>query len=124
MKKSSSQSFGYLFFIIFLSFVLWFYFNNKELNLWFLSLSFIFLVLTLTKSKILDPLNDYWIKLGELLGKVIAPFIMFLIFFLIVTPIAILLKIFKKDLLKLKYNNLPTYWEKKSKTMESMNKQF
>ncbi len=124
MKKSSSQSFGYLFFIIFLGIVLWLYLKNKDLNFWFLSLSFIFLILTLTKSKILDFLNDYWIKLGELLGKIIAPFIMFAIFFLIVTPIAILLKIFKKDLLKLKYNNLSTYWEKKSKTMESMNKQF
>ena len=124
MKKSSSKSFGYLFFGIFLALAVWVYVKNQNLNYWLIGTSTIFLVLTLIKSKILDVLNDLWIKFGELLGKIIAPIIMSIVFFLIVTPIGLVLKIVKKDLLKLKFNNDKSYWVEKSKTIESMDKQF
>ena len=124
MKKSSSKSFGYLFFGIFLALAVWIYFKNQNLNYWLIGTSIIFLILTLIKSKLLDVLNDLWIKFGELLGKIIAPIVMSIVFFLIVTPIGLVLKIVKKDLLKLKFNNGKSYWIEKSKTIESMDKQF
>ncbi len=124
MKKSSSKSFGYLFFGIFLALAVWVYVKNQNLNYWLIGTSVVFLVLTLIKSKLLDVLNDLWIKFGELLGKIIAPIIMSIVFFLIVTPIGLILKIVKKDLLKLKFNNDKSYWIEKSKTIESMDKQF
>ena len=124
MKKSSSKSFGYLFFGIFLALAVWVYVKNQNLNFWLIGTSLVFLVLTLIKSKLLDVLNDLWIKFGELLGKIIAPIVMSIVFFLIVTPIGLVLKIVKKDLLKLKFNNDKSYWVEKSKTIESMDKQF
>ena len=124
MKKSSSKSFGYLFFGIFLALAVWVYVKNQNLNYWLIGTSVVFLVLTLIKSKLLDVLNDLWIKFGELLGKIIAPIVMSIVFFLIVTPIGLILKIVKKDLLKLKFNNDKSYWIEKSKTIESMDKQF
>ena len=124
MKKSSSKSFGYLFFGIFLALTAWVYVKNQNLNYWLIGTSTVFLVLTLIKSKLLDVLNDLWIKFGELLGKIIAPIVMSIVFFMIVTPIGLILKIVKKDLLKLKFNNDKSYWIEKSKTIESMDKQF
>ena len=124
MKKSSSKSFGYLFFGIFLALAVWVYVKNQNLNFWLIGTSLVFLVLTLIKSKLLDVLNDLWIKFGELLGKIVAPIVMSIVFFLIVTPIGLVLKIVKKDLLKLKFNNDKSYWVEKSKTIESMDKQF
>ena len=124
MKKSSSKSFGYLFFGILLALAVWVYVKNQNLNYWLIGTSAVFLVLTLIKSKLLDVLNDLWIKFGELLGKIIAPIVMSIVFFLIVTPIGLVLKIIKKDLLKLKFNNGKSYWIEKNKTIESMDKQF
>ena len=124
MKKSSSKSFGYLFFGVFLALAVWVYVKNQNLNFWLIGTSLVFLVLTLIKSKLLDVLNDLWIKFGELLGKIVAPIVMSIVFFLIVTPIGLILKIVKKDLLKLKFNNDKSYWIDKSKTIESMDKQF
>ena len=124
MKKSSSKSFGYLFFGVFLALAVWVYIKNQNLNYWLIGTSTVFLFLTLIKSKLLDVLNDLWIKFGELLGKIIAPIIMSIVFFLIVTPIGLVLKIIKKDLLKLKFNNDKSYWIEKNKTIESMDKQF
>ena len=124
MKKSSSKSFGYLFFGIFFALAAWTYIKNQNLNYWLIGISAVFFVLTVIKSKLLDVLNDLWIKFGEVLGKIIAPIVMLILFFLVVTPIGIILKIAKKDLLQLKFNNNKSYWIEKSKTIESMDKQF
>ena len=124
MKKSSSKSFGYLFFGVFLALAVWVYVKNQNLIFWLIGTSLVFLVLTLIKSKLLDVLNDLWIKFGELLGKIVAPIVMSIVFFLIMTPIGLILKIVKKDLLKLKFNNDKSYWVEKDKTIESMDKQF
>ena len=124
MKKSSSKSFGYLFFGLFLILSLWPVLNDNSINFLFLSISAVFLILTIFKVKILDFLNNYWIKLGELLGKVIAPIIMFLVFFVIVTPLSLLTKLFKKDLLNIRFNDSKTYWTNKVKKIDSMDKQF
>ena len=124
MKKSSSKSFGYLFFGLFLILSLWPVLNDNSINFLFLSISTVFLILTIFKAKILDFLNNYWIKLGELLGRVVAPIIMFAVFFVIVTPLSLLTKLLKKDLLNMRFNDSKTYWANKVKKIDSMDKQF
>ena len=124
MKKSSSKSFGYLFFGLFLILSLWPVLNDNSINFLFLSISAVFLILTILKAKILDFLNNYWIKLGELLGRVVAPIIMFAVFFVIVTPLSLLTKLLKKDLLNMRFNDSKTYWTNKVKKIDSMDKQF
>ena len=124
MKKSSSKSFGYLFFGLFLILSLWPVLNDNSVNFLFLSISAVFLILTILKAKILDSLNNYWIKLGELLGRVVAPIIMFAVFFVIVTPLSLLTKLLKKDLLNMRFNDSKTYWTNKVKKIDSMDKQF
>ena len=84
-----------------------------------------FLVLGLLNSNLLSPLNKLWVKLGEVLGKIIAPIIMFLIFMLVVTPTAILVRLFRKDLLSLKMDKkIKSYWIERKKNLGSMKNQF
>ena len=96
IKTGSNRSFGIVFAIIFLIIFLWPLTNENDLNFWFLFISLIFFILGLLKAKILTPLNKLWIKFGILLGKFIAPIIMAIIFFGVVTPISIIMKLFKK----------------------------
>lgn len=124
IKVSSNRSFGFVFSIVFLLIALWPLLNNSEIRIWSLIISVIFLILGFLNSIILNPLNILWFKFGLLLGKVISPLVMGLIFFCVVTPIGILMKIFKKDLLKLKYNNKNSYWVDKNGPKSKMSDQF
>lgn len=124
-NKSSNRSFGILFFIVFLAIGLWPLTSNNEINLYLIIISIIFLILGILNSKILTPLNNLWIKFGELLGKIIAPIVMGVVYFIILTPISLLVRIFGKDLLGLKYSkNLNSYWIKRKKKIGTMDKQF
>ena len=124
VKVSSNRSFGIVFFIVFLLIALYPIINNEEIRAWSLLFSLIFLVLGLLNSKILNPLNKIWFKFGILLGRIISPFIMAIIFFFVVTPIGLLMKILGKDLLNLKYNNHKTYWIEKTGPKSKMKNQF
>ena len=122
---SSNRSFGILFFIVFLIVGLWPLKNGGDPSQLFLIISGIFLILGLLNSKILTPLNNLWIKFGELLGKIIAPIVMGVVYFIILTPISLLVRIFGKDLLGLKYSkNLNSYWITRKKKIGTMDKQF
>jgi len=123
-NKSSNRSFGVVFFVFFLIISLFPLLNDNDIRYWSLILSIIFLVLGLLNSNLLTPLNNFWFKFGILLGKVISPFIMGIIFFIIVTPIGIIMKILKKDLLNLKFNNKKTYWIEKNGPKSKMKNQF
>ena len=123
-KETSNKSFGILFFFIFLAIGIWPLFSSGDPRLWSLVFSFVFLVLGLLNSKILKPIKDYWIKFGEILGKFIAPIIMGAVFFIILTPTGLLLRMFGKDLLKTKYSKDSSYWIHRSKDIGSMKKQF
>ena len=123
-NKSSNRSFGIVFFVFFLIISLFPLLNDNDIRYWSLILSIIFLILGLLNSNFLTPLNNFWFKFGILLGKVISPFIMGIIFFIIVTPIGIIMKIFKKDLLNLKFNNKKTYWIEKNGPKSKMKNQF
>ena len=124
-KKSSNKSFGILFFVVFLGLGLWPLTNDNNPNIYLIIISIIFLILGLLNSKLLSPLNSFWIKFGELLGKIIAPMVMAIIYFLILTPISLMVRLFGKDLLGLKFSKqLKTYWMKRKKDLGSMDKQF
>ena len=124
IKISSNRSFGIVFFIVFLLIALYPLLNGNDLRIWSLLVSFGFLILGLINSKLLSPLNKLWFKFGILLSKIISPLIMGLIFFLVVTPIGLLMRLFKKDLLNLKYNKNKTYWIEKSNQKSTMKNQF
>ena len=124
IKISSNKNFGIVFFIVFLLIALWPLLNNSEIRLWSLITSIIFLVLGLFNSKLLTPLNKVWFKFGILLGNFIAPIVMGIIFFFVVTPTGILMKLLGKDLIKLKKNNNKTYWIEKKDMKSSMKNQF
>ena len=121
---SSNRSFGLLFFIVFLIIGLWPLKNGLELNYIFIGISIIFLILGLMNSKILTPLNKIWVKFGEFLGRIIAPIVMAIIYFFILTPISLILRISGKDLLNLKFSKEKSYWTKREKNIGSMDKQF
>ena len=124
-KKSSNKSFGILFFVVFLGLGIWPLTNDNNPNINLIIISIIFLILGLLNSKLLSPLNSLWIKFGELLGKIIAPVVMAIIYFLILTPISLMVRLFGKDLLGLKFSKqLKTYWIKRKKDLGSMDKQF
>ena len=124
IKISSNRSFGIIFSIFFFLISVYPFFKNGSIYYWSLIISLIFLILGLLNSKILSPLNFIWFKFGILLGKIISPIVMGIIFFLIVTPISVLLKIFGKDVLKLKYHNKKTYWVDKNDVKSNMKNQF
>ena len=124
-SQSSNKSFGLLFFVVFLIIGLWPLKNGESLNYYFIIASVVFLILGLLNSKLLSPLNKSWIKLGEILGIIIAPIVMALVYFAILTPISIIVRVFGKDLLGLKFlKEKGTYWIKRKKNLGSMKKQF
>ena len=124
IKISSNRSFGIVFFIFFLIIALYPLLNNQNIRLWSLIISIVFLILGLLNSDFLRPLNKIWFRFGLLLGKVVSPIIMSIIFFLVVTPIGIFMKVLGKDLINLKFNNKKTYWIEKTGPKSKMKNQF
>ena len=124
IQMGSNRSFGIVFFIVFVLIGFYPLINDGNLRLWSLIISLIFLILGLINSKILTPLNVLWFKFGIFLGKIVSPFVMSVIFFLVVTPIGILMRVIKKDLLNLKYNNNKSYWIEKGGPKSKMKNQF
>ena len=124
IKTSSNKSFGIVFFIVFLIIALYPLIKDGDLRLWSLIVSLIFLILGLINSTILTPLNRLWFKFGIFLGKIVSPIILGIIFFLIVTPTGLLLRLFGKDVINLKYSKDNSYWIKKTGPKSNMKDQF
>ena len=124
IKLPSNRSFGIVFFTVFLILSLYPLVNSESIRIWSLIISIIFLVLGLLNSKILTPLNKLWFKFGILLGKIVSPFVMGIIFFLVVTPIGLIMRLFGKDVLNLKYNKNKSYWIEKNDPRSKMKNQF
>ena len=123
--KSSNKSFGIVFFIVFLIIGLYPLINQDGIRIWAIIVSLIFLVLGLINSNSLTPLNKLWIKFGILLGNIISPLVLGIIFFLVVLPTGLLMRILKKNFLGLKFDkNLKSYWINKEKNLSSMKNQF
>ena len=124
IKISSNRSFGIVFFVVFLLIALYPLINSEGIKIWSLLISLIFLILGLLNSKILTPLNKLWSKFGIFLGKIISPIIMGIIFFFVVTPTGLIMRILGKDILNLKYNKKKSYWIIKSAPKSKMKNQF
>jgi len=121
---SSNKSFGIVFFIFFLIVGIFPLFKNGDVRVWSLIISIVFLILGLLNSAILTPLNKIWFKLGIFLGNFVSPIVMGVVFFAIVTPTSLILKVFKKDLLGVNKSNKKTYWIERSKIKSRMKNQF
>ena len=124
IKIGSNKSFGVVFFIVYLLNAIYPLTNNDELRIWSLIIAIIFLVLGLINSKVLSPFNKLWFKFGLLLGKIVSPLIMGIIFFFVVTPTALIMRIIGKDLLDLKFNKKKSYWIEKTGPKSKMKNQF
>ena len=123
-NKSTNKSFGIVFFIVFFLIGIYPLFNEQNIRIWSILISLVFLILGLLNSKILTPLNKLWFKFGLLLGKIISPLIMGIIFFLVVTPIGLIMRMLGKDLLNLKKNSHNSYWIEKTDPKGKMKNQF
>ena len=124
-SQSSNRSFGLLFFIVFIVVGLWPVIKGETANIYLILISLFFLIFGLINSKILSPFNKAWIKLGEILGLIIAPIIMALVYFIILTPISLIVRMLGKDLLGLKFlKKQDTYWTIRKKKLGTMKKQF
>ena len=122
---SSNRSFGIVFFVVFLLIAVFPLANSEDLRILSLIISLIFLILGLLKSKILTPLNRLWFKFGIFLGKIVSPLVMGVIFFFVVTPIGLIMRVFNKDVLNLKFDKVKkSYWIEKSGPKSKMKNQF
>ena len=124
IKISSNRNFGIVFFVVFLIIAVWPLLKSDPIRIWSLLIAIIFLFLGIINSIILTPLNKIWFKFGIFLGNFISPIVMAIIFFFVVTPIGILMKVFKKDLINLKKNNDKSYWIIKKDIKSKMKNQF
>jgi len=125
VKISSNRSFGLLFFIVFLAISLWPLKSQEDLRLWAFILALIFFVLGILNSKFLTPLNKLWMKFGIFLGSIISPFVMGVVFFMVVTPVGLIMRSLGKDLLRIKKSkSASTYWIDREKQNNTMKRQF
>ena len=125
VKVSSNRSFGLLFFVVFFVISLWPLKSQGDMRLWSAILSLVFLVLGVLNSKFLTPLNKLWFKFGILLGSIVSPIVMGAVFFIVVTPVGLIMRFIGKDLLRINKNKpVSTYWIKRDKQKSTMKKQF
>ncbi len=124
IKIGSNRSFGVVFFVVFLLIGLWPILKGNELRIWAIVISLIFLILGILNSEILTTFNKVWFRFGIFLGNFISPIIMGIVFFLVVTPTGLIMKLFRKDLINLRKNNSSTYWIEKKDIKSSMKNQF
>ena len=125
IKISSNRNFGLVFFIVFLIVTIWPITYDEPVRIWSAIISSVFLILGLMNSKLLSPLNKLWFKFGMILGAIVSPVVMGVVFFLVVTPIGLIMKIIGKDLLNKKYDKKKrTYWIKRDTLIGTMKRQF
>ena len=124
IKLGSNRSFGIVFFIVFILIAFYPLINQGEVRIWSIVISLFFFILGIANSKILTPLNRIWFKFGLFLGKIISPIIMWIIFFLVVTPIGLIMRLFGKDVINLKFDSNKSYWIEKTEPKSNMKNQF
>jgi len=125
IKMGSERGFGLVFFCFFLIVATLPLLSGESPRLWALAIAFIFVALALARPAVLAPLNKIWFKFGLLLGKIISPVVMSLVFFLTVLPTGIIMRLLGKDLLNRKIDrSATTYWVKREDPVGSMRNQF
>ena len=124
-EQSSPKSFGVVFSIVFLMVGLYPLINSEGVRAWALIVSSVFLLLAFVVPNALSQLNKLWFKFGMLLGSIIAPIVMALVYFLTVLPTGLIMRLLGKDLLKQKLDkNSKSYWIERNEPMGSMKNQF
>ena len=123
-KIPSNKNFGTVFFTVFLIISFWPLLNDGNIRKWSIVVAGIFLILGLRNSPFLTPLNKAWMKFGILLGSIVSPIVMGIVFFVVVTPTSLIMKMFGKNLLGLKKDNKKSYWVERSLVKSKMNNQF
>jgi hypothetical protein len=127
IELPSNKKFGYFFAAIFIIIAAYFYIN-KSINLTyiFVSIAIFFFLAAILKDEILLPLNKLWMRFGFLLGIIISPIVLGLIFFGLFTPIAIVMRLFGRDELRLKFREKTSHWINRSNSIhaESFKRQF
>ena len=124
IKLPTNRNFGVVFFLVFLFISLFPLLNHGNIRIWSVIIALVFLILGLLNSPVLSPLNKLWFKFGIMLGNLISPVVMAIIFFMVVTPTSLLVRLFGKDLLSLKKNDKKTYWIKKNNIKSEMKNNF
>tara|TARA_B100000131_G_scaffold304054_1_gene328684 strand:+ start:1358 stop:1747 length:390 start_codon:yes stop_codon:yes gene_type:complete len=124
IKLPSNRNFGYVFCLVFLLISVWPILDNGQIRIWSSIITILFFILGSINSNLLTPLNKLWFKFGIFLGKIISPIVMMIIFFGIVTPIGLIMKLLKKDILNLKFNSNSSYWIKRINKKTSMKQRF
>ena len=116
IKLPSNRKFGFFFTVIFtiISIYLFFYDNYNTAYI-FLVISVIFFVITILKAELLLPLNKLWMRFGFILGLIINPVVLGIIYFLVFTPTGLMMRLFKRDELRIKLKKRNSYWKLRSK---------
>lgn len=128
VKGSSDRFFGLTFFVAFLLIALWPLFWGRPLRPAALGISLVFLAVSFVYPVLLAPLNKLWLKFGALLHSITSPIILGVMFYLVITPIGLLMRLAGKDFLRLKPDpDSPSYWirrEPPGPDKNSLHRQF
>lgn len=125
IKKKDLIIFSLIWILIFLGIGLYPLLHMNEPKIWSLSIATLFILITIIRPSILKIFYNTWLKVGDFIGGIISKVIMFILYFMLFTPISFILKILGKDLLRKKVNkNKPTYWIIRDIQPESMKNQF
>ena len=111
IELPSNRTFGLFFTFVFAVAAAYFYYA-ASLKWAYLSIgaASLFLLVTMLKSNALLPLNKLWMRFGLLLGMIVSPIVLGIIFFVMFTPIAILMRLIGRDELRLKFTQKASHW--------------
>jgi hypothetical protein len=111
VRGSSDRSFGFVFAVVFLVIALFPLMFGGGVRLWSLGVAVVFAVVALAAPRILAPLNRLWLRFGLLLHRIVSPIVLGIMFFLVITPIGLLMRALGKDPLRLRFDRgASTYW--------------
>ena len=120
IELPSNRKFGFFFTFVFVMVAAYFYYAaNVSWTYVFISAAFAFLLVTLLKSDALLPLNKLWMRFGLLLGMIVSPILLGVIFFGLFTPIAMLMRLSRRDELRLKFNQKASHWISRGEPIKS-----
>ena len=115
----SNRKFGIFFTFIFLIFSFYFFWKDlPQVSVLSFILAILFALTTLIKDNLLSPINILWMRFGFLLGSIISPIVLGIFFFIIFTPLGILLRFLGRDELRLKLSNRASFWRLKDHNIE------